>query len=44
VKWLPACDDKNIPGLDIPMDNAFRVSGIKAVGNLDRQIENFIHA
>src|SRR5262249_50067055 len=47
----PAIGDKNVSGLDIAMDDAFSVSGVEGVGELDsdvnrsrnRQLAHFQH-
>src|SRR5208282_5754444 len=36
---MAALGDKDVRGLDVAVDNAFRVRGVQRVGNLDRQTE-----
>jgi hypothetical protein len=37
---VPAFGDKNVGGLDVAMDDAFRVRGLERVGDLNREGEN----
>ena len=37
---LTAIRHENVRGLDVPMDDAFRVCGIQRIGDLDAQIEH----
>jgi len=36
--------DEYVRRFDIPMDDPFRVRGIEAIGDLDRQIKNLVRA
>jgi hypothetical protein len=37
---LPSICYKDVPGLDVPMDDSFRVRGVQRIGDLDGQIEH----
>jgi hypothetical protein len=39
---LPALGDEDVSGLDVPMNNAFRMGGVERIGNLDAELEDFV--
>ena len=36
---LPACSNEDVRGLDVAVNDAFAVSGIERIGNLDAEVE-----
>ena len=41
---LATLGDKDIRWLDVPMDDPFRMGSVQRIGNLNRQVEQFVRS